>query len=84
MLSGHTDITRPSDQDDPLAITPERLHQYYRTVQSEEPAEEEIDAAMSRRRARGRANRHRRSGSMRWVALAAFVLLLLLGYWLMG
>lgn len=81
LMSGHNEIARPSEQDDPLAITPERLHQYYRTVQSEAPAEEQIDAAMSRRRARGRANRHRRSATMRWVALAGFLSLLLLGYW---
>jgi len=83
-MSAHNEIARPSEQDDPLAITPERLHQYYRTVQSEEPAEEEIDAAMARRRARGRVNRRRHGGSLRWVVIAAFVSMLLLGIWLMN
>jgi hypothetical protein len=81
-MSVHPEITRRSEEDDLLAITPERLHQYYRTVQSEEPAEAEIDAAMARRRERGRANRNRQGGTARWVAVGAFFLMLV-GVWLL-
>ncbi|MBA4266494.1 MAG: hypothetical protein C0453_15565 [Comamonadaceae bacterium] len=75
-MTAHPEISPRSDPDDPLAITPERLHQYYRTVQSETPAEAEIDAAMARRRERGRANRSRQSGIIRWVAVGALLLVL--------
>jgi len=82
-MSVQPETHRHPDQDDPLAITPERLHQYYRTVQSEAPAEAEIDAAMARRRERGRANRNRPSRWMRWV-LAGVLLLVLAGAWLLS
>jgi len=83
-MSVHPEVHRRPDQDDPLAITPERLHQYYRTVQSEAPAEAEIDAAMARRRERGRANRNgnRSSTNLRWV-VAGVCLLVLAGAWLL-
>ena len=82
-MTVHPEIHRRSDPDDPLAITPERLHQYYRTVQSEAPAEAEIDAAMARRRQRGRANRNGKSGNLRWVVLIV-LLLVLAGAWLLS
>jgi hypothetical protein len=73
---------RHVEPEDPLAITPERLHQYYRTVQSEAPAEAEIDAAMARRRERGRANRNRRSTTKRWMVAGA-LLMALAGFWIL-
>lgn len=82
-MSALPEIHRRIDEDDPLAITPERLHQYYRTMQSEEPAEAEIDEAMARRRQRSRANRdrNRQDGTVRWVVGVVFVVVLV-GVWL--
>lgn len=65
---------------DVLTIDRHNLHQYYKTVQSDEHPQEQLDQAMERRRVRAMAWR-RRSRSALWPWLGAALLLLAGGTW---
>ena len=69
-------------ESDPLAVNSTTLHQYYNTVQSDDSADNLVDAAMSRRQAKALQAHRRRGRPGRWALMALAVVALASAVWL--